>query len=112
MVAVIASTNKDRPKMEWAGVDIGVKMFVGLENACPTTFDTSYPANAGLRPFWCIRFATVQGRKNVRKDRGQVVARVYRPWVDVRCRSAVTQLQQQSRRDRHSEPTELSERFR
>src|SRR5690349_24679829 len=38
MVAVIANTNKDRPKMEWAGVDIGAKMFVGLENACPTTF--------------------------------------------------------------------------
>jgi hypothetical protein len=31
MIAVIASTNRDNPNIEWAGVEAGAKILVGLE---------------------------------------------------------------------------------
>src|SRR5436309_1042069 len=34
MVAVTISTKRDRSKIDWAGVDTGAKIFVGLKDGC------------------------------------------------------------------------------
>jgi hypothetical protein len=34
IAAVTISTKKDRSKIDWAGVDIGAKIFVGLRGGC------------------------------------------------------------------------------
>jgi len=35
IAAAMLNTKRDRSKMDWAGVETGAKMFVGLSGECP-----------------------------------------------------------------------------